>query len=403
MTTKPGAIRRRRAIALIGYGSFLLIGWTGVLVPSLIRSIEGAFRVQDADVGAFFFVFALSYAAGSFGGGLLTERLGRRVVLPTAAALLGLGLAGMAIASAWLAFVLAAVPAGFGAGAIDGGVNGLFMAIYPQTRGGALNLLHLFFALGSLLAPLLVGQLADAGVAWQAILLGSAAVGVAMAALLALQDLPSGRSTHHGVGVTPGDVLRDRRPRLPLLALAVAIGCYVASEVGVSSWLVRFLDAAPLAVATGALSAFWGGLTLGRLLSSRVADRLDPITFAGTCVLLASISLIAAVIAPVLPLAVSLFALAGFFFGPVYPMIMVIGGTLYPHRLAAVSGGLGAAAIVGSILYPPLMGLISVRVGIGFGMLGTGILGLASAGALVAAGAAAGRTIVRRSISPTTD
>src|SRR5437879_3990210 len=84
------SVRARQLIALTGYGSFVLIGWTSVLVPALIRSIEDGFDESDASLGLFYFVFAISAAGGSFGGGLLTERLGRRVVLSVAAALLGI-------------------------------------------------------------------------------------------------------------------------------------------------------------------------------------------------------------------------------------------------------------------------------------------------------------------------
>ena len=70
----------------------LLVGWTGLLVPSLIRSIEPAFEQTDAGIGVFFFVVAAASVGGSMAGGLLTERIGRRVVLPFAVALIALGL-----------------------------------------------------------------------------------------------------------------------------------------------------------------------------------------------------------------------------------------------------------------------------------------------------------------------
>ncbi len=385
--------RRRPAVALIGYGCFLLIGWTGVLVPALIRPVEDSFAQTDAAVGGYFFVFAAFYGIGSFGGGLLTERLGRRAVLMTAGLLLGLGLIGQALSPNWLLFLAVGVPAGWAAGAIDGGINGLFLALYPRSRGGALNLLHLFFALGALTSPFLVGQLVSAGLSWQAVMIATGAVAVGLGLLLARTEMPSGQIRQAPIGGQSivGPPGAESRPGAawPFAALAIAIGCYVASEVGVSNWLVRFLSVAPLATATAGLSLFWGGLTLGRLLSSLVADRLNPVAFAAASVGLASVALVAAVLVPALPVSIGLFAVSGFFFGPVYPMIMVVGGTLYPHRLAAVSGGLGSAAVAGSVLYPPVMGLLSDRVGLGAGMIGAGILAAASGLALVGASLAA--------------
>jgi fucose permease len=89
------------------------------------------------------------------------------------------------------------------------------------------------------------------------------------------------------------------------------------------------------------------------------------------------------------PLAGALFGLTGVFFGPIYPMIMALGGNIYPRRLAALSGGLAAAAVAGSVVYPPLMGLMAARIGLRAGMAGAALLGLPMALALLGARAAA--------------
>src|SRR5438045_507410 len=142
----PGGppLRRGPAIglaAILGGSGLLLVGWTGLLVPSLIRSIEADFAQTDAAIGVFFFV--------------------------------------------------------------------------------------------------------------------NAAASVGLAILLAVARVPSGRHTFHVQTDTPAS-----RPwvSLPLLALAVAIACYVGAEIGVSDWLVRFLASASLGLATAALALFWGCL-----------------------------------------------------------------------------------------------------------------------------------------------
>src|SRR5438046_1711844 len=91
--------------ALLAGTGLLLVGWTGLLVPSLIRSIEADFAQTDAAIGLFFFVNAAASVGGSIGGGLLTERLGRRVVLPLGVGILAAGLAGLAGAPSWTFFL----------------------------------------------------------------------------------------------------------------------------------------------------------------------------------------------------------------------------------------------------------------------------------------------------------
>ena len=175
---------------------------------------------------------------------------------------------------------------------------------------------------------------------------------------------------------------------LPLIALAVAIACYVASEVGVSNWLVRFLESATLGLATSALALFWGCLALGRIVTARAwATGSTTPGFAATAALVAAIALAAAVLVPSLPASIVLFGVVGFAFGPVYPLIMAVGGDRYPTRSAAVSGFLSGCAVIGAIVYPPLMGFVSVEAGLGVAMIGAAVLAFACAAVLFAVAA----------------
>lgn len=251
-------------------------------------------------------------------------------------------------------------------------------------------MLHLFFGVGAAGSPLVVGQLVSAGLGWRGIVLATAVPVALVGVLLAVHTMPSGR--HHPFLELPAEVthaaLAPQRSILPLALLALAIGCYVSAEIGTSSWLVRFLADAPTAAATATLSAFWGALAVSRLVASRVADRYSPVRFTTTAILVGAVVLLGAVLVPSTPLSMVLFAATGFTLGPVYPMIMSIGGTLYPRRLAAVTGSLAGFAVVGGIVYPPVMGFISEAGSMELAMLGAVVLAVACGVAIMAAGAA---------------
>ena len=123
-----------RAAGVLACVGLLLIGWSGLLVPSLIREIERDFAQTDAGLGIYYFVGAAAYATGSFSGGMLTERFGRRRVFTLATLLIGLGTATLGLVPVWAVVLVSAVPAGFGSGAIDGGVNGLVLDLFPTAR-----------------------------------------------------------------------------------------------------------------------------------------------------------------------------------------------------------------------------------------------------------------------------
>ncbi len=376
---------QRRPAAVIGGLALLSIGWTGLLIPSLIRSIEATFDQTDAGIGLVYFLYSIAYAAGSLGGGAVTERVGRRTVLVGAALLHAAGLAGLGLAGSWPLFVVVTVPAGLGAGIIDGGANGLFLDLFRSGRGRAMNLLHLCFSVGALSAPLVAGTLVSEGTPWQLVMVGSGGAVVLLAIAFGLIGMPAGRRDLPSTQDEPA--ARPPTSRLltrPLVLLGVGIACYVASEVGVSNWLVRFLEPAPLSTATLALSLFWAGIAAGRLISSQIADRFDHLDFTMACAGLLAVTLAGAILIPVLPISISLFALAGLASGPIFPMIVALGGERFPERSAAVGGFLTGLGVVGGTIYPPAMGLLSVTVGLPVAMFGTVVLAAACMVALAA-------------------
>jgi fucose permease len=388
---------RPQPAAILGCLALLTIGWTSLLVPSLIRSIRETFGQSDAGIGLIYLLYSVAYATGSFGGGPVTERLGRRTVLSTAALVHAAGIIGLGLAPSWAAFAVLAVPAGLGAGALDGGTNGLFLDLFRAGRGRAMNLLHLFFSIGALAAPLMVGSLVEKGVGWQIVVALTGVAPLLLGAGFWVVGLPSGRTRVSAVtspdsnsGDSRGASRSGIRGALPLVLLGVAILAYVASEVGVSNWLVRFLDPAPLSTATLALSLFWAGLALGRLVSSGIADRFDHGRFTAACAAVLSIALVGAVAVPSLAVSIALFTIVGVASGPIFPMILAVGGERYAERSAAVSGLLTGFGVVGGTLYPPLMGVLSVTVGLTAAMYGTAVLGMVCAAALIALDRASG-------------
>jgi fucose permease len=121
---------------------------------------------------------------------------------------------------------------------------------------------------------------------------------------------------------------------------------------------------------------------------------MGAVSFATTWAAACGVAILVAILVPWLPVAVAAFAVAGFAAGPVYPMIMAIGGSLYPGRASMVSSVLASAAIVGSLVYPPVMGVVSEAAGMWTSMLGAALFAFASAG-LIWLGARLGRSGAR--------
>jgi fucose permease len=367
----PILFRRRAFAAGLACFGLLLIGWSGLLVPGLSPEVEAGFAQNDVGLGFFYFVTAAAYAVGSLAGGMLTERMGRRRILVAAALLHCVGLVAQGMAPGWEAFVTAGLLRSLGAGGIDGGMNGLIVDLFEEGRGRALSLAHICYAAGALGAPFALAFRSSIGLSWEGVVIATGLATIPLAALLLVTDLADGRR-HQATASSDGH--GASMLSIPLVVLAVVIGCYVAGSTGVSNWLVRFMSDTFGGTTTSALGFYWAGLVVGRLLNAAIADRFDHVKLAITAVSVVGIAVVAAVLIPSMQASIALFALVGCASGPIYPLMMTIGGDRFPGRAAAMTGILSAAGVVGSLAYPPLMGVISVTVGLQVAMLGIAAL-----------------------------
>ena len=137
-----------------------------------------AFGQADAGMGAYYLATALAYGVGALFGGRFIRRFGAHLILPSAAALMAAGLLIQGFTGAWVVFALAGVFTSIGASSTDVGIQALVLDLFPYSRGRALNLLHVAYGVGALMAPLLLAALVALGVPWQWLMTGS---GVAMA------------------------------------------------------------------------------------------------------------------------------------------------------------------------------------------------------------------------------
>jgi MFS family permease len=347
--------RSGRSILLASYASFLLIGWTGLFVPSLLRVLQVDFEQTDASFGLVYLVIALLFAAGALSSGLIAQRVGRRVVLPAAALLVAGGMTLEGLAPTWPVFLIGAASAEPAAARSTLSSSVIWIS-RPRVAGG-LNLLHLFYSVGALAAPL------NAWAFWSV----SASTGGCSLSRRARRGRPCrasrapGRCREGATGRVPPDA--ERGPTIPVgLRLAGAryrdrLPCRRRSER--PSWLVGFLDTEPMPVATPALAFGRARLAVG---SSRAGSptAFEPVAHK-MCALVGGLAILAALAVSAGPIR-SACSSAGFAFGPVYPMILSVAGSFFrtwPRPWPASDRGQGRRID----RYPPLKGLIADAAG----------------------------------------
>jgi FHS family Na+ dependent glucose MFS transporter 1 len=155
---------------------------------------------------------------------------------------------------------------------LDVGGNTLLVWVHQEKVGPFMNGLHFFFGVGAFLSPLIIAWAMPQDGAilrayWTLALLQ-------LPAALWLLRLPS-PSGQAAFAAASGERLNGRLVALIVLFFFV----YTGAEVAFGGWIYSYavgLRVGSHAVAAYLTSAFWGALTIGRLLAVPVALRLPP-------------------------------------------------------------------------------------------------------------------------------
>ena len=288
-------------------------------------------------------------------------------VFLTAASMLGFGLA----KSPWTLMILA-LPYGLGAGAIDSGLNE-YVAEHYESRH--MSWLHSFWGVGAMTGPILLSILLTLGSGWRTAYVVIASVQFFLSAIvflsLPLWDKMALRNTERALAKEFEDrpaEANDRRPlyrRKGFFGTLLSMFCYCSVEQSYILWGATYLIAAfrfTPAEAAGWVSFYVTGITLGRFFSGFLSMRFTN----SELIRFGSLTVVAATIGVILPLPVPVrvgcFLLAGFGSAPIFPCILHDTPLRFGvHDAQEVMGYQMAAAYIGSLLVPPLIGLIATK------------------------------------------
>ena len=283
------------------------IAMLGVIWPD----VRERFDQSLGTLGVAALVYGLGRASMALSGPTLVRWFGTGKAFVLVLLLLALSITSMALATTWSMFLLSLVFIGLASGSLDSIGAGFITAIRDV---GSAGMIHGAYGVGASVAPLLVvivpnwrGALAVSGVM---------VVGAAVVAIRTRNDWPE---------VAPHVRRSGTRPPFGPAALSLGAFCaFVAIEVTTGQWAFTHLTEerdAGETLAAVAVSLFWFGVTVGRLLLVRPAAR----TFAERLGLsrLAVVALIFVVSLAVVPpwLAVGVLALAGLSLAPIVPTL----------------------------------------------------------------------------------
>ncbi|MCL1882370.1 MAG: MFS transporter [Defluviitaleaceae bacterium] len=350
------------------YFSFISLG----LGDSLFGS---AWPVIQRDMGVpihYAGIVSMTISGGTIFAGIISDRVTRkfgvRVVVPISVFMTAIALFGFSASTAFWMLCLWAIPYGLGGGTLDAAINNYVATHYTSRH---MSWLHCFWGVGAMTGPYIMGIHLVWGIEWsgayRTIAIAQIIFALVLVASFSLWKKREESSENNSPAKGLGEILRIPGVKFALLAFFA----YCAVEATTGLWASTFLvNHRGIEAETAALfaSLFFMGITVGRFVAGFVANKLGSMKMIkiGVCIIFIGIFSI------LVPINSDLFSFAGLIIiglgcAPIFPaLIHSTPSNFGAENSQSIIGVQMAGAYTGSALMPPLFGLMTNVVGLGF-------------------------------------
>ena len=322
-------------------------------------------------------------SAGTIVSALLSDRMtlrfGTGKVTAVSVGLTAAALAGFSIAPNYWVLMAFAIPYGLGAGGVDAALNN-YVAIHYESKH--MSWLHAMWGLGMLTGPYVMGYAFGRGQGWGWGYRYIAIIQIALTALL-IASLPLWKqrkvvdAEQSGNGQDSRAASADRKP-IGILGVLRIRGakeilmmffCYCAAEQTAMLWASSYMVlGSGIDKTTAAMwASFFGiGITAGRLLSGFLTMRFGD----STMIRIGQTVMFIGLIMLFIPLPAHIATIMGLMLvglgcAPIYPCVIHSTPAYFGEdKSQAIVGMQMAFAYTGSMLMPPLFGLLAQNISI---------------------------------------
>ena len=346
------------------YITYISLGLPDSLLGVAWPDMVGEFHVTYSAVGIISMAIAVCTVISSLQMIRITQKTGTGKLVLSSILLTAMGLIGFAFTKNFFLLIVAALPLGFGAGAIDTSVNNY---VSSNLEAHHMNWLHAFWGVGATLGPIIMGVVLDNHFSWRNgyLIIGSIQL---ILAFILLISLPLWKQNEQKVAIEPdksklsfGALLKQKGVMWSLLSFLFYVGIEGTIFLWGSSYLVE-VKSVTAASASFILSLFFASITLGRIISGFVTFWLSnpKLLLLSESILLIGICTVAIGRGSILYIG---FILIGLGCAAIFPTMM----HETPERFGARNSGaiIGfqvAFGYVGVTILPPLLGILFQRV-----------------------------------------
>lgn len=357
-------------LLLMIYLAFVSLGLPDALLGSAWPIMYQEFAVPVSYSGTVFMIICGGTILSSLNSEKLNRRFGTGKITAISVLLTAIALFGFSISHSFLMLCLFAIPYGLGAGSVDAALNH-YVALHYSSRH--MSWLHCMWGLGASVGPYIMGFVLQRGEPWNRGYLIVSIIQFTLAIIL-FCSLSLWKKNQEELTENAASTAKQEAPKQRALSLKEVFAIpgakeslasfygYCALEQTVGLWAGSFMVLAlgmEEKLAASYVALFYFGITFGRFLSGFFTMKWkdEQMVLGGSAIVFFGIFLLftpwsKALVLPAL-------ILIGLGCAPVYPS--VIHSTPYNFGVehsSALIGAQMAAAYVGTLIMPPLFGVL---------------------------------------------
>ena len=343
------------------YFTFFANGMTALVIGAILPYLIEEAGISYSVAGGFIAAGAVGNLLASFAVSFLTEQFGRKKTTVSLTALIPVCFLVITWVPSTPIMYVSFVLLGMGKGAIS--ILGNMVVNENDGRASAMNLLHMTFAIGAFIAPLLTMVFVNGGLSWKFIIYAIMVLAVITTVVFAM--LPDG-GKHATKKERAAAEEKTYLKSADFYIIALILFFYSGAENCVNGWFVTYFKSSGImsdTYATNLVSVTWFMIMIGRVVSAYASTKLSKqklILLNGISALLFFLLLISTHTLLLVTIAV---AGLGFSFAGIYPTC-VSNASVYMRGSTTGMSIFLAIAGIGGIAMPQLLGIMADMIGI---------------------------------------
>jgi len=315
------------SLLIIIYIVFISLGLPDSLFGVAWPVVHKEFCIPESFASVYSIIIGISTGGVSFFAGKLIRKFGTGKVTFFSTLLTVIALAGISFSPNIVVMMIFSVILGYGAGAIDTGLNN-FVSLHYKAKH--MNWFHCFWGLGVTISPMIMSKFLGGETLWRDgyRVIAIIQLIIAVIVLLTLKKWNIA-AENRSVSQTPENNLPEKK-LVDLLRMKgvktsiISLGLYCGGEFVLGTWGATFavntFSVSPEEAAKW-VSLYYGGIMLGRIISGFLSEKLSDnmLIKCGAAVAAAGIMFF---LLPIGKFALIGLVLIGIGYGPIFPSVL---------------------------------------------------------------------------------